>query len=56
MPGKYWMISELKLYDYLKKDGQNCCALLLGLRNDYYLYEKRSVPNTDKLLRLRIFS
>ena len=41
MPGKYWMISELKLYDYLKKDGQNCCAILLGLRNDYYLHQNK---------------
>ena len=21
----------------LKMDGQNCCVLLIGLRNDYYL-------------------
>jgi hypothetical protein len=35
MSGKYRMISELKLNDCLKTDGQNCCALLPGLRNDY---------------------
>lgn len=32
----YW---ELKLNDYLKKDGQNCCSLLLGLRNAYHLQD-----------------
>jgi hypothetical protein len=36
MLGKYRMISELKLNDFLKTDGQNCCVLLLGLRNDYH--------------------
>ena len=25
----------------LKTDGQNCCALLLGLRNDYYLHQNK---------------
>ena len=28
------MISELKLNDFLKADGQNCAVLLPGLRND----------------------
>ena len=41
MSEKYRMISELKLNDYLKKDGQNCCSLLLGLRNDFYLHQNK---------------
>lgn len=32
------MFWELKSNDHLKIDGQNCCALLLGLRNDFYLH------------------
>ena len=41
MSEKYRMISELKLNDYLKKDGQNCAVLLLGLRNDCYLHQNK---------------
>ena len=33
------MFWELKLNDFLKTDGQNCCALLLGLRNDYQFHQ-----------------
>ena len=44
------MISELKLNDYLKKDGQNCCALLLGLRNAYLKAEKDGVVKGCALL------
>ena len=41
------MISELKLNDFLKKDGQSCCALLLGLRNDYDLHQSPPLDITS---------
>ena len=53
MPGKYWMISELKLYDYLKKDGQNSCALLLGLRNEFYLHQKSQLTTESAVSLLK---
>ena len=31
----------------LKMDGQNCCALLLGLRNDFYLHQSPPLDITS---------
>ena len=49
------MISELKLYDCLKMDGQNCCSLLLGLRNDFYLHQKYLIFLQKKRIKWDIF-
>ena len=49
------MISELKLYDCLKMDGQNCCPLLLGLRNDFYLQQNLLIANDLTVKSLAIF-
>ena len=49
------MISELKLNDFLKTDGQNCCALLLGLRNDYYLHQNLLIAKDLTVKSLAIF-
>ena len=51
MSEKYRMISELKLNDYLKTDGLNFCALLLGLRNDFYLHQKSQLA-TESVVSL----
>ena len=40
---------------YLKKDGQNCCALLLGLRNDYQFHQNFLIANGLKTKPLAIF-
>ena len=49
-----WIISELKSNDFLKTDGQNCCALLLGLRNDFYLQQINALlPNSRQICIIR---
>ena len=55
MSEKYRMISELKLNDFLKTDGQNCCALLLGLRNDCYLHQNLLIAKDLTVKSLAIF-
>ena len=55
MSEKYRMISELKSNDYLKKDGQNCCALLLGLRNDYQFHQNFLIANDLQIKFLAFF-
>ena len=40
---------------YLKKDGQNCCAILLGLRNDYQFHQNFLIANGLKIKPLAIF-
>ena len=39
----------------LKTDGQNCCALLLGLRNDYYLHQNLLIAKDLQIKSLAIF-
>jgi hypothetical protein len=55
MSEKYQMISGLKSNDCLKTDGQNCCALLLGLRNDYYLHQNLLIAKDLRIKSLAIF-
>ena len=46
------MFWELKSNDHLKIDGQNCCALLLGLRNDFCLQHKKSSGTLTDFFRM----
>ena len=39
----------------LKMDGQNCCALLLGLRNDFNLHQNLLIAKNLQTKFLAIF-
>ena len=50
-----WIISEFKLNDHLKIDGRKVDVLLLGLRNDYYLYQNLLIAKDLQIKSLAIF-